>query len=153
MATTILASAFDANAYDFSSGGLFYNVLSETDGTVEIAQNESGIYSGDIIIPDVKAYNGKTYKVTRIGDSAFKQSDITSLRCGNNLTHLGAWSLSSCTKLKSLYITKSVTNIEADAAAGCSVLRNLVFEPGCMAVIGSRAFADCPKFTCRRVCR
>ncbi len=148
MATTILASAFDANAYDFSSGGLFYNVLSETDGTVEIAQNESGIYSGDIIIPDVKTYNGKTYKVTRIGDSAFKQSDITSLRCGNNLTHLGAWSLSSCTKLKSLYITKSVTNIEADAAAGCSVLRNLVFEPGCMAVIGSRAFADCPKFTC-----
>ena len=139
-----MASASDAYAYDFSSGGLFYNILSETDGTVEITQNESGIYSGDIIIPDVEAYNGKTCKVTRIGDSAFKQSDITSLRCGNNLTHLGAWSISSCTKLKSLYITKSVTNIEADAAGGCSILRNLVFEPGCKAVIGSRALPTAP---------
>lgn len=148
IAAAISASASDANAYDFSSGELFYNVLSETDGTVEIARNENGTYSGDIIIPDVETYNGKTYKVTRIGDSAFKQSDITSLRCGNNLTHLGVWSLSGCTKLKSLYISKSVTNIEADAAAGCSVLRNLVFEPGCKAVIGSRAFSDCPKFTC-----
>lgn len=148
MAAVMLASASNAKAYDFASGQLFYNVLSETDGTVEVTQNESGTYSGDIIIPDVAAYNGKTYIVTRIGDSAFKQSDITSLRCGNNLTHLSAWSLSSCTKLKSLYISKSVTNIEADAAAGCSVLRNLVFEPGCKAVIGSRAFADCPKFVC-----
>lgn len=148
MAAAMLASASTAKAYDFASGELFYNVLSETDGTVEITQNESGTYSGDIIVPDVTTYNGKAYTVTRIGDSAFKQSDITSLRCGNNLTHIGAWSLSSCSKLKSLYITKSVTDIEADAAGGCSTLRNLVFEPGCKAVIGSRAFADCPKFTC-----
>lgn len=146
MAAVMLASASNAKAYDFASGQLFYNVLSETDGTVEVTQNESGTYSGDIIVPDVVAYNGKTYTVTRIGDSAFKQSDITSLRCGNNVTHLSAWCLSGCTKLKSLYITKSVTNIEADAAGGCSVLRNLVFEPGCGATIGSRAFANCPKF-------
>lgn len=146
MAAVMLASASNAKAYDFASGQLFYNVLSETDGTVEVTQNESGTYSGDIIIPDVAVYNGKTYIVTRIGDSAFKQSDITSLRCGNNLTQLGAWCLGSCTKLKSLYITKSVATIEADAAGGCSVLRNLVFEPGCGATIGSRAFANCPKF-------
>ncbi len=146
MAAALLASAPSAMAYDFASGGLYYNVLSETDGTIEITQSGSGTYSGDIIVPDVVTYNGKTYKVTRIGDSAFKQSDITSLRCGNNMTQLGAWSLSGCSQLKTLYVSKSVANIEADAAGGCSVLRNLVFEPGCEAVIGSRAFSNCPKF-------
>ena len=34
MAAVMLASASNAKAYDFASGQLFYNVLSETDGTV-----------------------------------------------------------------------------------------------------------------------
>lgn len=36
MAAVMLASASNAKAYDFASGQLFYNVLSETDGTVEV---------------------------------------------------------------------------------------------------------------------
>lgn len=39
MAAVMLASASNAKAYDFASGQLFYNVLSETDGTVEVTQN------------------------------------------------------------------------------------------------------------------
>ena len=62
--------AVNAHAYDFLSNGIFYNVLSEEDGTVEVT-GEHIIYSGNIVIPDSVLNDGRIYTVTSIGDYAF----------------------------------------------------------------------------------
>ena len=58
-------------AYDFQSGDLYYDIISNHEPyTVEVASND-GQYSGDITIPETVENNGITYSVTRIGDEAF----------------------------------------------------------------------------------
>ena len=74
--TTLLCS-FTASAHDFEVDGIYYNITSETDLTVEVTyrggyyDEYSNEYSGAITIPSVVTYNGKTYSVTEIEFAAF----------------------------------------------------------------------------------
>ena len=91
-----------ASAYDFKTGGLCYNILSNQDKTVEVtyyyyssdyydrfnsydsdkldAYGLSG-YKGDPVIPEKVNYNGKNYTVVAIGDHAFESCyDLTSVK-------------------------------------------------------------------------
>ena len=63
-------ATFNASASDFSAGGFDYDILSETDLTVEVAHRNVG-YSGDIIVPSEVVYDSKTYTVKAIGETAF----------------------------------------------------------------------------------
>ena len=62
-----------ATAHDFVVNGIYYNITSSADKTVEITfrgnycDEYSDEYSGDITIPQNVTYNGVTYSVTGIG--------------------------------------------------------------------------------------
>lgn len=102
----ILTNSF---AYDFSavceSGQtLYYNILSETDKTVEITYYEyfnAGYYQyetyyygvtapeGDLIIPEYVQFNDTQYIVVKVGDNAFHFCDISSVTFPNSIVEIG----------------------------------------------------------------
>ena len=60
-------------AYDFEADGIYYNILSSDDKTVEVTYKFSGgSYSGDVTIPETVTNGGIEYRVTAIGDDAFR---------------------------------------------------------------------------------
>ena len=63
------------SAYDFESGGVYYNITSKTDMTAAVTYfNKTGnTYSGVVSIPASVVYDGNTYTVTAIGEEAFSE--------------------------------------------------------------------------------
>ena len=78
-------------AYDFWQDGIYYNISSEADRSVQVTnKGDNGCYSGDIEIPKKLIYNGKTYTVTSIGKNAFYRcSGLTSVSIPNSVTSIG----------------------------------------------------------------
>ena len=68
LAVMLLCSAV-ATAHDFEVDGIYYNILSEEDKTVEVTFKGNSYsefpneYSGSVVIPTNVAYNGTTYSV------------------------------------------------------------------------------------------
>ena len=64
-------------AHDFEVDGIYYNVLSEEDKTVEVTfkgssySEYSNEYLGDVIMPISTIYDGINYSVIGIGNYAF----------------------------------------------------------------------------------
>ena len=99
--------SISASAHDFEVDGIYYNVTSEADKTVEVTfkgeawNSYSNEYSGSIVIPESVIYNGATYSVESIGESAFKDCDyLTSVTIPNSVTSIGNYAFHSCSVLQ-----------------------------------------------------
>ena len=74
----LLLGSITVNAYDFEVDGIYYNVKSSSELTVEVTyeKNEgytySSPYSGIITLPETVIYDGNTYRVSSIGERAFE---------------------------------------------------------------------------------
>ena len=77
-----------AKAYDFKVDGIYYNILSLSDRTVEVTHqtiidvlgsDNPSDYTGDIVIPESVEFNGNIFKVIAIDEAAFAFSSITSI--------------------------------------------------------------------------
>ena len=86
------------SAQDFITNGLYYNILSDDDNTVEVF----GAYKSEVVIPANVTYNGVTYSVTAIGDFAFNYSGLTSITIPNSVTTIGQKAFYNCTSLTSI---------------------------------------------------
>ncbi len=135
-----------SQAYDFSSDGIYYNILSEEDRTVEVTGYEYDRYSGNISIPPKVIYSSKSYSVTTIEKEAFYQSYINSVVIPGSVTTIGESAFQSCTSLKSVDIPNSVTRIEQWAFCNCTSLKSVVI-PNSVTTIRIRAFYNCSGLT------
>ena len=107
-------------AYDFQVDSICYNITSDT--TVKVTSsvaspaNETNYPNLTIAnIPETVIYNGSTYSVTSIGNSAFEGcSSLTSITIPNSVTTIGSSAFSSCSSL-----TK--TNYTGDIAGWCGI--------------------------------
>ena len=86
------------------------------DGTAEI--NDYTGKETEIVIPS--EIDG--YKVTSIGASAFKDSNIKTIVIPDSVTRIGNEAFAGCAGLTSITIPASVTEIAEDAFAGCEQL-------------------------------
>lgn len=69
-------------------------------------------YSGDLVIPSSVTYEGKTYPVTGIAESAFFGcKDLTSLTLPEGLTIIYSYAFSGCMGLTSITIPASVSKV------------------------------------------
>ena len=144
MFIAVLCTSLSASAYDFYSDGLYYNILSEEDHTVEVtAPYKADYVSGDIEIPRKVIYNSKTYTVTSIGDEAFFEcSSLASVTIPNSVTSIGDDAFYGCSSLASVTIPNSVTYIGYEAFSECSSLASVTI-PNSVTYIGDDAFYYC----------
>ena len=143
-AISALLCSLTASAHDFSVGGIYYNITSSTDLTVEVTYR-SGYYAyrGAVVIPATVTYNGKVYTVTSIGHDAFSNSSsLTSITIPEGVTYIGAYAFYKCTSLTSITIPKSVTAIGNLAFFNCQSLTSIIIPEG-MRSIDRDTFRNC----------
>ena len=72
-----LLCSISVSAHDLEVDGIYYNITSAEDKTIEVTYRGSSYneyseeYSGSVTIPETVTYNDNTYSVTSIGDYAF----------------------------------------------------------------------------------
>ena len=118
LAAVLLLCSTVATAHDFEVCGIFYNITSSMEKTVEVTYKGdsyyaySNEYTGDVTVPSTVAYNGNTYSVTSIGKSAFGYcSGLTSVTIGDGVTSIGHEAFCEC------YGLTSVTSLATTAPA------------------------------------
>ena len=115
-------TSISAMAYDFEVDGIYYRF---TDGGVGVSYKGSyNTYSGSVSIPAQVTFNGTTYNVNTICNSAFR----------------------SCTGLTSVSLPNGITKIEANAFLGCTGLTQITI-PTTVTYIGTSAFSNCTGLT------
>ena len=132
-------------AQDFESDGIYYNVVSETDLTVEVTYKGDGSYqyAGSVDIPSTVANDSKEYTVVGIGESAFRFcSALAEITIPNSVTTIGNSAFEFCRALTEITIPNSVTTIGESAFSDCDALSK-VDIPNSVTNIGKDAFDGC----------
>ena len=134
-------------AYDFKVDGIYYNITSTTDLTVEVTYKTiftySGSYSGDVTIPDTVTSDSITYAVTRIGGYAFRYSSrLTSITLPDAVTSIGVSAFCNCSSVTSISIPDAVMSIGSAAFYGCTGLTSITI-PDAVTSIEHHTFYKC----------
>ena len=133
-------------AYNFKAGGIYYDILSSDDKTVEVTFGGED-YSGNVTIPETVTYEGSEYWVTAIGYGAFYDcSGLRLVTIPNSVTSIGTYAFRGCTGLTSVTIGKNVANIGDGAFDGCNGLTSVTI-PESVTTIGRDAFSHCTGLT------
>ncbi len=112
-------------AYDFQSGGFYYNITSsEEPYTVSLTYGDE-MYSGDVVIPESVIYDSNTYEVNKIGNFAFYYDSISSVIISSNVKSLGIGAFSGCKILQEIVIPESVKEVGVEAFKRCVNLNNV----------------------------
>ncbi len=115
-------------AHDFEVGGVYYNILSGVDKTVEVTSGTNK-YTGSVAIPESVVYGGITYRVTSIGQSAFYGcTDLQTVLLPNSIVSIksGAFAHSG---INSITIPASVVgDIDGYMFYECSSLNEIVVD-------------------------
>ena len=106
----IIALSAQSWAYDFSytyqGQTLYYNIVN---GNAEVTSQNGSYPTGSLTIPSSVTYNGTTYSVTSIGESAFYYcSGLTSVTIPNSVTSIDNYAFEECSGLTSVYYTGDV---------------------------------------------
>ncbi len=158
-ALLLTMSSFLGYAYDFEYDGLYYNILSESDRTVEVTYQKLGgssYMSGDIVIPQKVLDTSGTYTVTSIGESAFEScSGLTSVTIPNSVISIGNGAFYDCAGLKSINIDTEnayytsvdgvLYNKDASNLLVCPEKKASVTIPNSVTTIEVAAFSHCDK--------
>ena len=121
-------------AEKFEYNEIFYNTINDSTAEVHFQTwwGFSGYQHDTIAIPPTVDYNGRTYRVVGIVQSAF--FDFTSLitvSIPNTVTTIGISAFANCTNLSKVLIPSSVQTIGSAAFAYCTSLK----EVTCLAPI------------------
>lgn len=172
----ILTGTLPSLAHDFEVDGIYYNITSETDKTVEVTYkgrlyiDYSNKYTGSVVIPSSVTYSGTTYSVNSVGEYAFYGcTSLTSVTIFNSVTSIGKYAfyntgwynnqadgilyLDNCcigykvNKPTGALEIKDGTRLIANSAfSGCTGLTEVTI-PNSVTSIGDKAFYGCTGLT------
>ena len=142
-----------SSAYDAEIDGIYYN-FSGTQATVTFQGRIDKYpfyatdYSGNITIPESVTYEGKTYTVTSLDGSAFKECDnLTSITIPKSVTSIGYECFYSCDNLTTAIIGSNESDIASTSIGGrafyfCHSLDSVLIGNN-VKEIGRDAFYEC----------
>ena len=109
-----IVAAMTSWAYDFNANGIYYNIIaSSLSAEVTYASSSYNTYGGQVTIPAQVTNAGKTYKVTAVGDNAFRNcTSLTNVVLGSNVKRLGTRAFMGCTQITQVDITEAVSEID-----------------------------------------
>ena len=149
MLIAVLLTGSHAFAHDFEVDGIYYNITSETDKTVEVTfkgnsyYEYSSEYSDAIIIPKNVTVNNITYTVNSISDWAFYYcTNLYSLVIPNSIKQIGEYACYDCNNLNTLSIPNSVISIGKYAFSACFALTSISI-PNSISIIQKGTFGGC----------
>ena len=123
--------------------GLWYNLMPDENVAEVTAGDEP--YTGDIIIPSTVTYEGTTYRVTGIGNSAFASCYLlTSVNIPEHVTAIGELAFYYCIGLTTMTLADEVQQIGASAFEGCLNIASITL-PHALTRVDRRVFAYCDK--------
>lgn len=149
MVTMLPVSALTAFAVDYPVvNNLKYNFNAAKETAVVMGIGPDFKNTDDIVIPSTVEYNGTTYDVTEIGNSAFlNHSELTGnivFEENSNVTTIGSAAFSGCSGLTGdVNLPDSITIINIRAFTNCSGLNGTLTTPNEVKTIGSYAFSGC----------
>ena len=147
LAAVLMLCCATLSAHDFEVEGIFYNILSKENKTVEVKGPNFLNYDSELTIPANVTYNGTTYNVTTIGEGAFDSCiGLTSIEIPYSVTTIGNSAFNNCTSLTSVTIPNSVTTIGDYAFRDCSGLTSVTIGNS-VTTIGEGAFFGCEGLT------
>ena len=138
-----LCASISINAYDFVVNGIYYNKLTNTTCEVTYNTNPENSYFSDVTIPASVTYGGQSYKVTGIGDFAFRNCEsLTKITLPSGITSIGLSAFRHCFLLTNIVIPEGVTIINQGAFAGDSYLTSVSISSS-VTTIGPNVFEKC----------
>ena len=108
----------------------FTYVVINNECTVKLLENDGKkiSYDGDVNIPNTISISGDEYKVTKIADKGFSDSNIRTVILGNSIKEIGNSAFSNCVQLTSINIPESVTSIGSKVFEGCTALTDVLLN-------------------------
>ena len=137
--------AADEHEGAFKVGKLFYKQLTGSNVCVAAWCDSGGetYYTGDIEVPSEVVYEGVTYTVTELENSAFQGGRyITSIKLPGTLKTIGWWAFMECSAITSIEIPESVETISDGAFSLCSALKEITV-PAKVKKVNWYTFAYC----------
>ena len=119
------AMSFGANGQgpelngEFEQTGITYKVTSTSPNPYEV-KVVANTNTGDVVIPPV-VVNVQNWKVTGIGDNAFKDGHLTSVIIPEGVTHIGIRAFADNRDMTSVVIPSTVTSIGHTAFWNCGL--------------------------------
>lgn len=148
LALCALVSSY-ARGFDFWEDGIFYNVLSYEDATVEVThRGGENSYQGSFVdVPATVSHGGYTFHVKGVGEKAFYNcNNLDEVTIPEGVEYVGEKSLSRISNLTKMTLPKSLKNIGNYAFADNSDLKSITLN--CESVcIGEYAFYKCTALT------
>lgn len=147
----VILCSISASAHDFEVDGIYYNITSSENLTVEVtyegSSSNSAVYSGSVTIPNSVTYNRNTYSVTAIGERAFYRCTLlTSIIIPDAITNIEESAFYGCTNLVDISLPNSVTNIGNSIFSNCSSLSSVIIGNS-LEIIAEKAFYECKDLT------
>ena len=141
---TLALVAMHASAY-FKVGNIYYQPDEQADdGTCWVCESPYyGGYDGltDITIPGRVTYNGKEYRVTSIGNDAFKNvTTLQRVRLGWGVEEIYPYAFAGCTGLKYVFLPSTLTKIYDYAFQNCSSMTQMGVAAPTPPTLTSHAF-------------
>ena len=105
----------------------------------------------EAVIPAIFYSEGVWYKVTTIGDSAFKnQTTLESVVIPNTVTVITDSAFEGCTGIKEIPLPEGLVTIGECAFKGCSSVNKMLIIPDTVTEICTSAFEGCSKLSTMR---
>ena len=142
---TCALGASAADTYDFTSFNLQF-VITGTN-TVKVVGHVLASPSGSYSIYGTVTNEGTTYRVTEIGEGAFKDCDkITRITINENVVTIGENAFSGCSGMASVTFPNTLNTIGSCSFLNCSSLTQVVI-PNSVTYVAGMAFYGCSALT------